>query len=55
MRTYTVTTITGQVLTIEARRVEFGPGHVSFWLRDNRLVRALRTPMVATVTEKLEP
>lgn len=61
MRTYRVTTITGQVLTIEAEQVEFGPGHVVFWkyapgpFDRNQLVLALRTPFVTEVTEDQEP
>lgn len=64
MTSYRVKTITGQILTIEAERVDFGPGHVVFYdtpatpvdlLGQTRLVRALRTPFVTEVTEGKEP
>lgn len=55
MRTYKVRTLTGQNLTIQADGVEFTHGHVIFWNGDRaELVRALRTPMVAEVTEETE-
>ncbi|WP_167199554.1 hypothetical protein [Brevibacterium pigmentatum] len=61
MTAYRVTTITGQVLTIEADKVDFGPGHVVFSgvadspFERNTIVRALRTPFVTEVTEGKEP
>ena len=61
MATYSVKTITGQVLTIDADKVDFGPGHVVFSdvpaspFEQNKLVRALRTPFVTEVTEDQEP
>lgn len=61
MATYRVTTITGQVLTINADKVDFGPGHVVFSdvaaspFERNTLVRALRTPFVTEVTQGQEP
>lgn len=56
MRTYKVRTLTGQWLTIEADQVEFGPGHVVFSNGPYKdvIVRALRTPQVAEVTEETE-
>lgn len=64
MTAYKVKTITGQVLTIEAEQIDFGPGHVVFYETPAtpgvprggwRLVRALRTPFVSEVTEDQEP
>lgn len=54
MRTYKVRTLTGQWLTIEAEGVVFGPGHVQFVNMDGSLVRALRTPQIAEVTEEMD-
>lgn len=54
MRTYKVRTLTGQLLTIEADGVVFGPGHVQFVNVDGPLVRALRTPQVAEVIEETD-
>ena len=56
MKKYKVRTLTGQWLTIEADQVEFGPGHVVFsnGAYNDVLVRALRTPQVAEVTEEMD-
>lgn len=56
MKKYKVRTLTGQWLTIEADQVEFGPGHVVFsnGTYKDVLVRALRTPQVAEVTEEMD-
>lgn len=54
MRKYKVRTLTGQWLTIEAEVVVFGPGHVQFAYMDGTLVRALRAPQVAEVTEEVD-
>lgn len=51
MRVYKVTTLTGQVLTIEAPAVTFTPGHVVF-VDGEKLVRALRNQMVVEITEE---
>ncbi|MGZ1491502.1 hypothetical protein [Brevibacterium sediminis] len=48
-------TITGQIITVEADGIIFGPGHVQFAKGDGTLVRALRTPFVTEVTEDQEP
>lgn len=54
MRTYRVKTLTGQIITVEADGIIFGPGHVQFAKGDGTLARALRTPFVTEVTEVTE-
>lgn len=54
MRTYKVTTLAGQVLTIEATGVTFAPGHVAF-SDGATLVRALSNQTVVDIVEVDEP
>ncbi|WP_155807480.1 hypothetical protein [Brevibacterium sp. VCM10] len=50
MRTYKVTTLAGQVLTIKATGITFAPGHVAF-SADETLVRALSNQTVVEIRE----
>ena len=52
MRTYKVTLISGQVLTVKSEGVVFGPSHVQFVNLDGRLVRAFQAGALAEVAEE---